>query len=73
MLLPQLSHISEAYLVGLCDDETMESSTLDFKLELSGGEEKRELHKDLCPFANASGGDNENAGDRVHVTTPHPL
>lgn len=57
MLLPRLDQIGEAYLLGLCDDATMESSTLEFKLELSGIEDKRELHKDLCSLANAAGGD----------------
>jgi hypothetical protein len=57
VLLQRLDDISEAYLQGLCSDGTMESQTLDFKLELSKADDKRELHKDLCAFANADGGD----------------
>ena len=57
MLLRNLEEVSEPYLDGLCSDKAVESQTLDFKLELSVAEDRRELHKDLCSFANSDGGD----------------
>lgn len=59
MLLANLDGVDERHLQSLCDEKCPESQYLDFKLALPGTapEEKQELMKDVCAFANADGGD----------------
>lgn len=59
MLLTDLSKIDEVYLQELCDSSTPESDTLDFKKvpPLKGTAGNQEFVKDVCAFANGSGGD----------------
>ena len=57
MLKLALDEISPAYLQGICDDKTIESQTLEFKLELPPLAKRHEIQKDICASANAEGGD----------------
>jgi hypothetical protein len=55
----RLTDIDEALLTSVCTEHWPESQTLDFKSALPGTDDKgrREFLKDVCAFANASGGD----------------
>jgi hypothetical protein len=59
MLPGQVTAIDEALLTSVCKEHWSESQTLDFKRTLPGTDEKgkNEFRKDVCAFANASGGD----------------
>jgi len=59
MLPGQINVIDESLLQAACTEQWPESQTLDFKRELPGIDDraKQEFLKDVCAFANASGGD----------------
>lgn len=59
MLRERLEDITEATLIALCEEGRDESVTLDFKRQLytKSDEDKAEIQKDVCAFANSEGGD----------------
>lgn len=59
MITKRLEEISLADLEALVEDRVRESTSLDYKQELPGGnnEEKKEFLRDMISFANTVGGD----------------
>lgn len=59
MLRERLEDITEATLIALCEEGRDESVTLDFKRQLytKSDDDKAEIQKDVCAFANSEGGD----------------
>src|SRR5450631_680406 len=58
MIDAPLSEISREHLEALIEAKVLEGRTLDYKRDLSfGDEERRELARDVFSFANAAGGD----------------
>lgn len=59
MIVKDLEHISKADLLGLIENNVLESKTLEYKLslQLNNDSEKKEFLADISSFANASGGD----------------
>lgn len=80
MLSAQLADIHEALLTSVCAEHWPESQTLDFKRTLPATDDKgrQEFLKDVCAFANASGGDlvygvQEKPAGRADQLVPIPV